>query len=175
MVSGSRRPVILVAVALSLVVGRGVRAGEPSPGTVKTLPVVSVALEVGSTEKQTRRVVYAPPPGWYVRSHRVVCTKKHGLSSYTVNTVPAGWGWSSDEEATEASKARAAVAGAVHEVRFGGQAGVETDQSAAGRQNVSASHHALVVEVLARGAGFLRGGAGVELTVQAELVYLGTP
>ena len=152
------------------------RGDEPSaPGTVKRLPVVSLALSVGSTEKETRRVVYSPPPGWYVRSHSVICPKKSGLSSYSVNTVPAGWGWSCDEETTEASRAKVAAGGAVHEARFGGQGAAESDRSAAGRQHVAASHHALVVEVIARGAGWLRGGGGVELIVEAELVYLGTP
>ena len=34
-------------------------------------------------------------------------------------------------------------------------------------------NHVLVVDVAARGAGFLQSGSGVDLTVVAEMVYLG--
>ena len=36
------------------------------------------------------------------------------------------------------------------------------------------SHHALVVEATAKGEGFLRGGGAIQLTVTADLVYVGT-
>ena len=150
-------------------------ADDPPPaiGTVQTVPVVSVALEVGSTEKESKRVVYAPPPGWYVRSHRVECGHRHGLASYTVSTVPAGWKWSSDEAAADAARAKLTAAGGTHVARFGGDAAAEWDESAAARQRTLASHHSLVVDVSARGAGLWRGGGGIELTVVAEMVYVG--
>jgi hypothetical protein len=148
-------------------------AQQIAPGTVQTLPVITLSLNVGSTEKEVRRVVYAPPPGWHIRSHRVECTAKTGLASYTVNTVPADWVWSSDDAAIEAAKANAAAAAQAH--GFGGQAqGVtESRKVTAERQRTTASHHALVVEATAHGSGFLGKGAGLELTVYAELVYVG--
>jgi hypothetical protein len=161
--------VVLVMLALAA----PAEASEPARGTRKTLPVVSVVLNVGSTEKETRRVVYAPPPGWYVRSHEVRCVKKYGAASYTVNTVPAGWDWESDEAAGEAARASATVGASVPTARAGGEAAAASDAAQTARQHVAASHHALVVEVAARGGGWFRGGAGVELTVLAELVYLG--
>ncbi|HEX4591665.1 MAG TPA: hypothetical protein VH120_17135, partial [Gemmataceae bacterium] len=40
-------------------------------------------------------------------------------------------------------------------------------------QKTTVSHHALVVEATAHGSGFLGKGAGLELTVYAELVFVG--
>jgi hypothetical protein len=145
-----------------------------APGTTQTVPVISVSLNVGNMEKETRRVVYAPPPGWHIRSHRVECTTRTGLASYTVNTVPADWAWSFDDAATEAAKANASATAQAH--GFGGQASglSESRKLTAEHQRTTASHHALVVEATARGSGFLGKGAGLELTVYAELVYVGT-
>jgi hypothetical protein len=142
-------------------------------GTVQTLPVLTVSLSVGSTEKEVRRVIYSPPPGWHIRSHRVECTAKSGLASYTVNTVPAEWAWSFDEASAEGNKAKAAAAVQAHGA--GGQAKVvsESRKLTTERQRTTASHHALVVDTTARGTGFLGKGAGLELTVYAELVYVG--
>lgn len=66
-------------------------AQPPDVGTVRELPVVSVSLAVGSTDRDTKRVVYAPPPGWYVRSHKVTVARRSGAVTFTVSTVPAGW------------------------------------------------------------------------------------
>jgi hypothetical protein len=142
-------------------------------GTVQTLQVLTVSLNVGSTEKEVRRVVYSPPPGWHIRSHRVECTAKAGLASYTVNTVPAEWAWASDDATGEATKAK--MAAAAQAQGAGGQAKAvsESKKVTTEHQRTSASHHALVVDATARGSGFFRGGAGLELTVYAELVYVG--
>src|SRR5205823_784263 len=141
-------------------------AGPPvPPGTVQTLPVITVSLNVGSTEKEVRRVVYAPLPGWHIRSHRVECTSKSGLASYAVSTVPADWAWSSDDSSAEAAKARAAAAAQAHGAGGQAQAVTESRKVTADRQRTTASHHALVVDATARGAGFMRGGAGLELKV----------
>src|SRR5947209_14864326 len=85
-----------------------------APGTTQTVPVISVSLNVGNMEKETRRVVYSPPPGWHIRSHRIECTTKTGLASYTVNTVPADWAWSFDDTGTEAAKANVSAAAQAH-------------------------------------------------------------
>jgi hypothetical protein len=144
-----------------------------APGTVQSLPVITLSLNVGSTEKEVRRVVYAPPPGWHIRSHRVECTTKTGLASFTVNTVPADWAWSSEDAATDSAKAKAAATAQVH--GFGGQAQgmTESRKVTSEQQRTTASHHALVVDAAAHGSGFLGKGAGLELTVYAELVYVG--
>jgi len=170
----SRLPRIAFALLTTALLAAAPAASRPiPPGTVQTLPVLTVSLNVGSTEKETRRVVYAPPPGWHIRSHRVECTSKTGLASYTVNTVPADWAWSSDEASAEAAKAKAAAA--VQAQGAGGQAKAvsESRKLTAEHQRTTASHHALVVDATAREAGFLRNGAGLELTVYAELVYVG--
>ncbi len=145
-----------------------------APGTVQTLPVITVSLTVGSTEKEVRRVVYAPPPGWHIRSHRVECTSRTGLASYTVNTVPDDWEWSSDEASAESAKTKAAAAAQAPGAGGQAKAVTESRKVTAEHQHTTASHHALVVDAAARGGGFLRGGAGLELTVYAELVYVGT-
>lgn len=99
------------------------RADDPpaTVGTLRTVPVVSVSLAVGSTEKESKRVVYAPPPGWYVRSHRVVCAQKSGIVNYVVNTVPAGFNWLSDERTAAASKANASALVAIQQSWAGGR------------------------------------------------------
>jgi hypothetical protein len=150
-----------------------VRADEPKPGTVRTLPVVSVSMSVGSTERESKRVVYAPPPGWYVRSHRIQCVNRRGEVSYAVNTVPAGWNWHSDERSRAASKSSADVMLATFQTWAGGRAAASKDASSADRQTNTSSHHLLVVDVTAKGEGFFGGGGGVELTVYADMVYLG--
>ncbi|HVK17544.1 MAG TPA: hypothetical protein VM533_11400 [Fimbriiglobus sp.] len=149
------------------------RADEPPVGTVRTLPVVSVSLAVGSLERESKRVVYAPPPGWYVRSHRVVSDRKHGVVTYTVNTVPAGWNWLSDERSRKASRSSAEAMVATVQSWAGGKASTTSDSTSTGRQANTSSHHVLVVDVSAKGEGLFCGGGGVELTVYAEMVYLG--
>ena len=151
-----------------------VAADAPAVGTVRELPVVSVSLAVGSTERDAKRVVYAPPPGWYVRSHRVRVASRSGCVTYSVSTVPAGWQWENDERAAASGKAAWAVGLALpNGVPVGGQAGGAHEAAVAGRQANTSSHHVLVVDVAARGAGLWQGGAAVELTVLAEMVYLG--
>jgi hypothetical protein len=170
----SRLPRIVVTLFTAAALAPAPAMSQPvAPGTVQTLPVITLSLNVGSTEKESRRVVYAPPPGWHIRSHRVECSAKTGLSSYTVNTVPADWAWSSEEAATEAAKAKAAAAAEAHGA--GGQATVvsESRKVSAEQQRTTASHHALVVDATAHGGGYFRGGAGLELKVYAELVYVG--
>src|SRR5207249_7903169 len=79
----------------------------------------------------------------------------------------------SDDSSAEAAKARAAAAAQAHGAGGQAQAVTESRKVTADRQRTTASHHALVVDATARGAGFMRGGAGLELTVYAELVYVG--
>jgi hypothetical protein len=162
-------------VALSLIAPAG-RAADtpPAVGTVRELPVVSVSLAVGSTDRDAKRVVYAPPPGWYVRSHRVRVTNRTGAVTYTVSTVPAGWQWSNDERAAASGRAAGSVGVALPgALPVGGQASGAQESAVAGRQASTSSHHVLVVDVTARGAGLWQGGAAVDLTVIAEMVYLG--
>ena len=148
-------------------------AATPAVGEVRTLPVLSVSLAVGGTGRETKRAVYAPPPGWYVRSHRVVVSEKYGTVTYAVSTVPAGWDWQDEEKA--ASSGSSSAAGTISAYKFsgGGQLATSQEANSAGRHAVASSHHVLVADVSARGAGFLQSGSGVELSVVAELVYLG--
>lgn len=145
----------------------------PPVGTVQTLPVLSVALAVGSTGRETKRAVYAPPPGWYVRSHRVVVANKYGTVTYAVSTVPAGWDWKADEQAASAGRSSAAGTVSAYKIQGGGQVATARDANTADHHAVVSSHHLLVIDVAARGCGFLQSGSGVELTVVAEMVYLG--
>lgn len=149
-------------------------AADPPVGTVRELPVVSVSLAVGSTERDTKRVVYAPPPGWYVRSHKVRVNHRAGTVTYSVSTVPAGWNWTNDERAAASGKAAGSVGVTLNGVvPAGGQASGAHESAVAGRQASTSSHHVLVVDVAARGAGLWQGGAAVDLTVVAEMVYTG--
>lgn len=146
---------------------------EPSPGTVQTMTVLSVSLSVGSTGRETKRAVYAPPPGWHVRSHRVIVANKYGTVTYAVSTVPAGWEWKADEQAASAGSSSASGTATAYKVSGGGQVATARDATASDHQTVASSHHILVLDVAARGTGFLQSGSGVELTVIAEMVYVG--
>ena len=145
----------------------------PPVGTVQTLTVLSVSLAVGSTGRETKRAVYAPPPGWYVRSHRVSVANKYGTVTYAVSTVPAGWDWKADELAASAGRSSAAGTVSAYKFNGGGQVATARDANTADHHAVVSSHHLLVIDVAARGGGFFQSGSGVELTVLAEMVYLG--
>ena len=93
-------------------------AQAPKPGDVQKLNVISIAMQVGSTEKDTKKVTYTPPPGWYIRSHSVHCTLKQGQSSYSVNTVPANWNWSSEEKINESYRQLLEVAAKAQDVKL---------------------------------------------------------
>jgi hypothetical protein len=166
---------LLTALAVTFATVTFARAQQPTIGTVRTMPVISASLAVGSTGKETKRLTYTPPPGWYIRSHRVVVERKHGIVSYSTSTVPAGWHAKSSERSASASRSTAAAILATYKAWAGGRAEEAQDKSASGRYANSASHHALLVEVTAEGEGLFMGGASVELTVYAEMVYVGRP
>jgi hypothetical protein len=151
-----------------------VGAQSPRVGEVRRLPVLSLSMQVGSTEKESRQVVYSPPPGWYVRSHAVDCKTKYGNCSYAVNTLPQDWSWSSEDKVRESYKVLIDLAAKAED--HGGQAHFtqERDQLLSELRKARSTHHALVVEATVRGEGFLKGGAGLQLTVTAEMVYVGT-
>jgi hypothetical protein len=163
------------AIVLAMLMTPGkLPAQAPIIGEVQRLPVITIALQVGSTEKETKRVIYSPPPGWYVRSHRVSCPVKTGNSSFTVNTVPQNWSWCSEERIQESYKTLMELAGRAEQVGLQARLLQERDRLLSELRHVQSSHHALVVEATARGEGFLRSGGSLQLTVTAELVYLGT-
>jgi hypothetical protein len=149
-------------------------AQAPQVGQVQTLTVITLSMQVGSTDAETKRVAYAPPPGWYVRGHEVRCTKKSGNTSYTVNTVPQDWSYITEEKVHEAYKALLDLVAQAHNAGLRAKVAAEQEQMLNEVRKVRSTHHALVVDVTVRGEGFLRGGGSLELTVTAELVYVGT-
>lgn len=160
--------------ALTVLLCPPTRAADGPPiGTTLTMPVASAAVSASGTGRESRRVVYAPPPGWYVRSHRVVTSYRVGSVAYSVSTVPAGWAWRAEEQTATEGKSAAAGTLSAYKVSAGGQASAEQSASSSDIQATAASHHALVIDVSARGPGLWRGESGLELTVVAELVYVG--
>jgi len=159
--------VVLVGAAVGL-------AQEPRPGTVQRLPAITVSMQVGSMEKETKQVTYSPPPGWYVRSHVVSCGKKTGNTSYTVSTVPQNWAWGSEAKFEESYKALVEMAEKTGDQGLQAKILTEQRQTLAELRKVMATHHALVVEASVKGEGWMRTGGSLELTVTAELVYVGT-
>jgi hypothetical protein len=150
-------------------------AQTPRIGQVERLSVITLALDVGSTEKETRQVTYTPPPGWYVRGHTVEWTRRSGHSSFTVSTVPQDWTWSSEDRIRESYKLLLDLAAQTgHAKHLQTEFTLERDQMLNQLHKVRSNHHALVVDANVRGEGFLRGGGGLQLTVTAELVYVGT-
>ena len=152
----------------------GIFAEAPQVGDVQRLTVITVSMTVGGAEKETKRVTYTPPPGWYVRSHSVDCTKKAGNSSFTVSTVPQDWAFLSEDKVKESYKTLIDLAGEVQNAGLKAQFVAERDEMLSEIRNVRSTHHALVLEATARGEGFLRGVGALELTVTADLVYVGT-
>src|SRR5262249_40440509 len=146
---------------------------QPRPGEARKLTVITVSMAVGRTEREAKRITYSPPPGWYVRSHAVECKEKTGHSSFTVNTVPTGWAYATEEQAHETYKASAEVAGQPFHTALRARAAAQKEEALSDLRESRSSHHALVVEAVAKGEGFLRGGGSLQLTVTAELVYIG--
>jgi hypothetical protein len=149
-------------------------AQAPRVGQVERLRVITLSLHVGSMEKESRKVTYTPPPGWYVRNHTVSCTRRYGDSSFSVSTVPQDWEWLSEDKVRESYKTLLDLAARVHDLALGAKLVQERDATLRELQRVRANHHALVLDATARGAGFFRGGSGLDLTVTADLVYVGT-
>ena len=165
---------VLVAAFVAAAVGGPCRAEAPQVGDVQKLTVITISLQVGSTEKETKQVTYTPPPGWYVRSHSVDCTKQIGNSSFTVATVPRDWSWVSEEKVGESYKMLIDLAGQAGDAGLKGNFASEQERLLTEVRKVRSTHHALVVDATAKGEGFLRAGGALELTVTAELVYVGT-
>ena len=88
---------LLVTLSVPFCLPQFSEAADPPVGTTLTLPAVSVSVSADGAERDSKRGVYAPPPGWYVRSHRVVVANRAGSVSYSVSTVPAGWVWQSQD------------------------------------------------------------------------------
>jgi hypothetical protein len=149
-------------------------AQHPRVGEVRKVTVITVSLAVGSTEKEAKRVTYTPPPGWYVRGHTVECKEKTGHSSFTVNTVPTDWVYVTEEQVKESYKALIDLAAQPHHTGLRAKLTAEKEWALSELRKCRSSHHALVVEAVAKGEGFLRSGGSVQLTVTAELVYVGT-
>src|SRR5262245_26146810 len=109
--------VSLALVAASFWASPGVAQKDgPKVGEVQRLTVITVSMQVGSTEKETKRVTYTPPPGWYVRGHEVECKAKTGNSSFTVNTVPQDWSFVTEEHVNKTYRALMDVAAQAHDV-----------------------------------------------------------
>jgi hypothetical protein len=149
-------------------------AQAPRIGEVRRLTVLTVSMRVGGTEKESRQVVYSPPPGWYVRSHAVDCTAKYGSCTYAVSTLPQDWSWASEDNVRESYKLLIDLAARAGDAGGQGRLAQERERLLAEVRRARSTHHALVVEAAARGEGWLRGGSGLDLTVTAELVYVGT-
>lgn len=149
-------------------------AQHPRVGEVRKVTVISVSLAVGSTEKEAKRVTYTPPPGWYVRGHVVECKEKTGYSSFTVNTVPTDWVYVTEEQVKESYKALIDLAAQPRHAGLRAKLNAERESALSELRKCRSSHHALVVEAVAKGQGFLRSSGSVQLTVTAELVYVGT-
>jgi hypothetical protein len=139
------------------------------------VPVITISLAVGSTGKEVKRVTYAPPPGWYVRAHRVEIKEKTGLSSYTVNTLPSDWSYLSEEQVRDTYKGLAELAAKAQNLALGAKLAAAEERTLSEVRKARSSHHALIVEATARGEGVFRSGGTLTMTVVADLVFVGTP
>jgi hypothetical protein len=164
----------ITSLALALVGVGPASAQSPRVGTVQITRVITISLQVGSTEKESRHVTYSPPPGWYVRSQRVDVLAKIGPASYAVNTVPEDWSCLTEDNVRESYRTLLELAGQSRGQQLQSKYALERDALLMELSQVRSAHHALVVDATARGEGFLRRGGRLELSVIAELVYVGT-
>lgn len=148
---------------------------KPRRGDLKTMPVITISLNVSSTGKDVKRVTYTPPPGWYARSHRVEIKEKAGLSSFTVNTVPQEWSYLSEEQVKETYRGLLEMAAKAQNLALGTKLAAEEEKTLAEVRRARSSHHALVVDATVKGEGLFRSGGTLYLSVVAELVFVGTP
>lgn len=149
------------------------QAQIPQIGDIQVLPVINVSLQVGSTGKESKRTTYSPPPGWYIRSHQVMCIQRYGTSSYAVSTVPAGWVWNSEEQSKELHQRLTEVAAKADDAAMQLKLNLKRDDAVYDLLRANAGKHALVLETSATGDGLLRGGSGIQLRVFAEMIYIG--
>jgi hypothetical protein len=163
-----------IAALATLFLTTAAGAQSPPVGSVQVLPVITLDLRAANSDKQTKRVTYTPPPGWYIRSHQVAVAHKQGNTSYAVSTVPAGWAWSSEQRLTESYRQLLDLTARIQ--NLGGQGRLQNDRDAQvdDTRAAQSSHHALVVDVTATGEGVFRAASEIQLTVNAELVYVGT-
>jgi hypothetical protein len=169
-----RRFLAAIVLAWALATPGLAQARPPRPGEIQRVVVVTISMQVGGTGKETRHVTYTPPPGWYVRSHRVDCTRRTGNCSFSVATVPRDWGWASAEKVEESYRTLIDLAGKAGDRGLQARLDLERRQTLSEIRKVRSTHHALAVDASARGEGFLRAGGCLELTVTADLVFVGT-
>ena len=151
------------------------KLSPPRCGQVKSLPVITTSLAVGSTDKEVKRVTYAPPPGWYVRGDRVEIKERAGLSSFTVNTVRREWSYLSEEQVKETYKGLLELGAKAQNIALGTKLAAEEERTLAEVRKARSSHHALIVEANVKGEGLFRSGGSLYMTVIADIVFVGTP
>jgi len=141
---------------------------------MKSMPVITISLAASSTGQQTKRVTYSPPPGWYVRSHRVDVKERSALASFTVNTVPREWSYLSEDQVRETYKGLLELAAKAQNHALGIRLAAEEERTLAEVRKARSSHHALVVEASVKGEGVFRANGSLQMTVIADLVWVGT-
>jgi hypothetical protein len=174
------RKILSVAVICVVFISSVAFAAEDEPkipkcGHMKSVRVITISLATGSTGKEFKRVSYAPPPGWYVRAHRVEIKEKTGLSSFTVNTVPRDWSYVSEEQVHDTYKGLLELAAKAQNIALGTKLAAEEERTLSEVRKARSSHHALVVEATVKGEGVFRSGGTLYMTVVADLVFVGTP
>lgn len=148
-------------------------AQAPRIGDVQILPVIDASLQVAGAGKETKRTTYSPPPGWYIRSHRVICVDRYGITSFAVSTVPDAWAWSTEGQVKELHERLADVAARAENVAAQLRVNLKRDDSVYDLLRSHAGKHAIILETSAVGVGPLRGGSAIHVRIEAEMIFLG--
>src|SRR5581483_4818578 len=101
------------------------------------------------TGKESKRVTYTPPPGWYVRGHTVHCQRKAGYSSFTVSTLPCDWAFVTEEQVGESYRTLLHLAAGARDAGLKAKLAREQDLLVTELRRGRSSHHALVVDAVA--------------------------
>lgn len=164
----------LLSVAAMTVFATALQAQPPQVGDVQVVSAISMEMHVGSTGKETKQASYTPPPGWQIRRHYVNCGEKYGQTSFSVSTVPSGWAWSSDARINATRQHRFDFAAFLWKFPVQGKIDMRGNETVRERFATNSSHQALVFNASANGEGLFRSGAGLQVDVMAEIVYVGS-
>lgn len=149
------------------------RYADAQLGKEEVQDAITLSVRAGNTGSDAKDATYTPPAGWVVISHQVVEISKFGIVSFSVDTMPAGWNYSNEENIV--STYSALIDGAVQKgwEKYAAHLKLEQNDVTNYFRTVKSSHHALHMHATAKGRGIFQGGSAGQFVVKAKLRYTG--
>lgn len=142
-------------------------------GKEEVQDAITLSVRAGSTGSDSKDATYTPPAGWVVVSHQVVELSKFGIVSFAVDTVPAGWNFSTTETVASTYSALIDAAAQKGWAKYAAHLKLEQNDVTNDFRAVQSSHHALHMHATAKGRGLFQGGSAGQFLVKAKLRYTG--